>query len=56
VNGKREALLLRGITYFGNFHLTSRLIGSGGGVWFHDGIGTGRPCIDENYLESHLGN
>ncbi|KAJ6549428.1 hypothetical protein DFH09DRAFT_1502328 [Mycena vulgaris] len=53
LEGTTRILLLRGVIYFGNIHFTSRIIGSDGRVWFHDGIGTGRACVDENYLDSH---
>ncbi|KAJ6549529.1 hypothetical protein DFH09DRAFT_926103 [Mycena vulgaris] len=56
LNGNTQILLLRGIIYVGNFHFTSRLVDSDGRVWFHDGIRTGRACVDENYLEGHPDN
>ncbi|KAJ6529446.1 hypothetical protein DFH09DRAFT_155008, partial [Mycena vulgaris] len=52
LEGTTRILLLRGVIYFGNIHFTSRIISSDGRVWFHDGIGTGRACVDENYLDS----
>ncbi|KAJ7112340.1 hypothetical protein C8R44DRAFT_632156 [Mycena epipterygia] len=47
LNGNTRVLLLRGVIYLGSFHFTSRVIGSDGRLWFHDGISTGRACIDE---------
>jgi hypothetical protein len=40
---------LKGIVYFGDFHYTARVC-TGGSVWFHDGIVTGRGCTYEKKL------
>jgi hypothetical protein len=40
---------LKGIVYFGDFHYTSRIC-TGGSVWFHDGMLSGRQCIYEKRL------
>ncbi len=44
-------LKLRGLTYFGAFHYTSRVIDEDGGVWYHDGIQTGNTCLPEGKLK-----
>ncbi|KAJ7152407.1 hypothetical protein C8R46DRAFT_820871, partial [Mycena filopes] len=38
---------LRGIIYGGQGHFTCRYIDRDGGMWFHDGITTGRRCQPE---------
>ncbi|KAJ7024533.1 hypothetical protein C8F04DRAFT_968826 [Mycena alexandri] len=48
--GNPEALLLRGIIYGGGAHFVCRFIAKDGRMWYHDGIGTGRHCIDEGML------
>ncbi|KAJ7038712.1 hypothetical protein C8F04DRAFT_910233, partial [Mycena alexandri] len=53
LNGAAHILLLRGVIYHGSFHFTSRIIGTDGRVWFHDGMTTGQVCTDERYLDSH---
>ena len=40
---------LKGIVYFGDFHYTARVC-TGGSVWFHDGMVTGRGCTYEKKL------
>ncbi|KAJ6520772.1 hypothetical protein DFH09DRAFT_939555 [Mycena vulgaris] len=44
-------LKLRGIIYGGQRHFTCRFIDSHGTVWFHDGISTGRSCIQDSTIE-----
>ena len=44
---KVKTFRLRGITYFGSFHYTSRVIDEHGDVWYHDGISTGAKCMAE---------
>ena len=41
---------LRGTVYHGDNHFTSRFISSNGTIWYHDGITTGRQCIEERNL------
>ncbi|KAJ7441885.1 hypothetical protein FB451DRAFT_1057983 [Mycena latifolia] len=49
-NGHLTSLHLRGIIYGGQAHFTARFISSVGRVWFHDGMTTGRSCIDEGLI------
>jgi len=35
--GRTVVLDVRGLIYHGNFHFTSRIIGTDGIVWYHDG-------------------
>ncbi|KAJ7164296.1 hypothetical protein C8R46DRAFT_901697 [Mycena filopes] len=54
--GCMEVLLLRGIIYGGGAHFVCRFIGNDGRMWYHDGIGTGRRCVDDgmlNDIEDH---
>ena len=44
---KVKTFRLRGVTYFGNFHYTSRVIDEHSNVWYHDGISTGDKCMAE---------
>ena len=44
-------LHVRGLIYCGDFHFTSRIIGSDGCVWYHDGITTGNTCENEGDFE-----
>ena len=41
---------LRGTVYHGDNHFTSRFISSNGTIWYHDGITTGRQCVEERNL------
>ncbi|KAJ7015742.1 hypothetical protein C8F04DRAFT_985019 [Mycena alexandri] len=43
---------LRGIIYAGQAHFTCRYIERDGTMWFHDGITTGRNCLEEVKLQS----
>jgi len=38
---------LKGIIYHGQYHFTSRLIDNAGGIWYHDGMTSGRECVYE---------
>ncbi|KAJ7661407.1 hypothetical protein DFH06DRAFT_988433 [Mycena polygramma] len=49
--GVRRSLQLRGIVYGGGGHFTCRFVSSQGFLWYHDGITTGRRCIEEGKLE-----
>jgi len=46
-DGESIVLKVRGLIYHGNFHFTSRIIGTDGIVWYHDGITTGSTCENE---------
>ena len=41
---------LRGIIYNGGAHFSARFISQEGRAWYHDGISTGRGCIDDGQL------
>ncbi|KAJ6453680.1 hypothetical protein C8R47DRAFT_984495 [Mycena vitilis] len=45
-----RTLELRGIVYGGGGHFTCRFVGRDGRLWYHDGIVTGRSCIEEGNL------
>ena len=45
--GETEVLDIRGLIYHGDFHFTSRIIGTDGMVWYHDGITTRNSCENE---------
>src|SRR6202167_608572 len=45
--GETVALDVRGLFENGDFILTSRIIGSNGNVWYHDGMITGSSCENE---------
>ncbi|KAJ7926840.1 hypothetical protein B0H13DRAFT_1599191 [Mycena leptocephala] len=47
LSGTPVSLKIRGIIYGGQGHFTCRVIGIDGGMFFHDGITTGRNCIPE---------
>ncbi|KAJ7448097.1 hypothetical protein FB451DRAFT_1054053 [Mycena latifolia] len=49
-NGALIKFKLRGVIYGGQGHFTCRYLDQAGGVWFHDGISTGRICIREGDL------
>ncbi|KIM72761.1 hypothetical protein PILCRDRAFT_81623, partial [Piloderma croceum F 1598] len=38
---------VRGLIYHGEFQFTSRIIGTDGMVWYHDGMTTGSSCENE---------
>src|SRR5882762_6372472 len=48
--GETVVLDVRGLIYHGDFHFTSRIIGTDGIVWYHDGMTTG-SCENEGDLE-----
>ncbi|KAJ7028211.1 hypothetical protein C8F04DRAFT_964254 [Mycena alexandri] len=50
--GRQVTSTLRGIIYSGNAHFTSRYISSAGVVWYHDGMLTGRDCVNEGALDA----
>jgi len=41
--GETVVLNVRRLIYHGDFHFTSRIIGTDGIVWYHDGMTTGGP-------------
>ena len=45
--GETVVLDVRGLIYYGDFHFTSRIIGTDGMVWYHDGMTTGSSCENE---------
>ncbi|KAJ7452797.1 hypothetical protein FB451DRAFT_1050601 [Mycena latifolia] len=46
-NGSLIKMKLRGIVYGGQGHFTCRFIDAYDAVWFHDGITTGRRCLQQ---------
>ncbi|KAJ7161114.1 hypothetical protein C8R46DRAFT_905054 [Mycena filopes] len=52
VNGVQARMRLRGIIYGGQGHFTCRFVDRSGGLWFHDGITTGRRCLQEVNLSA----
>ncbi|KZP15812.1 hypothetical protein FIBSPDRAFT_749654 [Athelia psychrophila] len=44
ISGLRNALKLRGIIYYKDYHFTSRIWDANGVVWFHDGKTSGVRC------------
>ena len=49
--GEPVILDVRGLIYHGDFHFTSRIIGTDGIVWYHDGMTTGSSCENEGYFD-----
>jgi hypothetical protein len=49
-SGESHILYLRGIVYHGHDHFVSRIITPEGNMWFHDGISTGKHCINDGHL------
>jgi hypothetical protein len=49
--GETVVLDVRGLIYHGEFHFTSRIIGTDGIVWYHDGITTGDSCENEGNFD-----
>jgi hypothetical protein len=49
-HGTRKVIRLRGVIYLGDAHFSARFISQEGHVWFHDGISTGRSCVDDGPL------
>ena len=45
--GETIVLDVRGLIYHGDFHFTSRIIGTDGIVWYYDGMTTGSSCENE---------
>ncbi|KAI0043088.1 hypothetical protein FA95DRAFT_1475075, partial [Auriscalpium vulgare] len=41
---------LKGIIYYGDAHFTSRIVADNGVLSYHDGIATGRNCVEEGRL------
>ncbi|KAJ7044263.1 hypothetical protein C8F04DRAFT_942404 [Mycena alexandri] len=52
VDGRMVVSRMRGIVYGGEGHFTARYISAHGSVWFHDGITTGRNCVEEGHIDS----
>jgi hypothetical protein len=46
---------LKGVVYYGDFHYTARIC-TGGSVWFHDGMVSGRKCTYEKRLTEFTGS
>jgi hypothetical protein len=49
--GETVVLDVRGLIYHGDFHFTSRIIGTDGIVWYHDGMTTGSGCENEGDID-----
>ncbi|KAJ7611959.1 hypothetical protein B0H17DRAFT_906243, partial [Mycena rosella] len=49
-SGTLIKMRLRGVIYGGQDHFTCRFFDQTGCMWFHDGITTGRQCIQEDEL------
>jgi len=49
--GETVVLNVRGLIYHGDFHFTSRIIGTDGIVWYHDGMTPGGSRENEGDLE-----
>ena len=45
--GETVVLDVKGLIYHGDFHFTSRIIGTDSIVWYHDGMTTGSSCENE---------
>jgi hypothetical protein len=45
--GETVVLDVRGLIYHGDFHFTSRIIGTNGNIWYHDGMTTRSSCENE---------
>ena len=54
-NGSLVVFGLKGVVYHGDFHYTARIF-TGGSVWFHDGMVSGRECIFEKRLTEFTGS
>lgn len=52
VNGVQTGLRFAGVIYAGSNHFTARYIATNYTSWYHDGISTGRDCIEEGYFEN----
>jgi hypothetical protein len=42
-----QTMHLRGVVYYGSHHYTSRIIDTGGQVWFHEGMITGKDMCSQ---------
>ena len=51
-DGETVVLDVRGLIYHGDFHFTSRIIGTDGMVWFHDGLVTGNSMVYDGLIDS----
>jgi hypothetical protein len=47
---------VRGLIYHGDFHFTSRIIGTDGIVWYHNGIITGSNCENDGDFDKFSSN
>jgi hypothetical protein len=54
--GKTVILNVRGLIYHGDFHFTSRIIGTNGIVWYHDGMITGSNCENDGDFDKFSSN
>ncbi|KIM80002.1 hypothetical protein PILCRDRAFT_39405, partial [Piloderma croceum F 1598] len=45
--GETVVLDVRGLIYHGDFHFASRIIGTDGIVWYHDGMTTRSGCEND---------
>jgi hypothetical protein len=54
--GEMVVLDVRGLIYHGDFHFTSRIIGTDGIVWYHDGMTTGSNCENDGYFDKFSSN
>ncbi|KAH8116497.1 hypothetical protein DFH11DRAFT_1214872 [Phellopilus nigrolimitatus] len=52
VTGQEVIYKLRGVIYLGGYHYTARFIDNQGGVWYNDGMQTGRECIFEGHVST----
>ncbi|KAI0038890.1 hypothetical protein FA95DRAFT_1504938 [Auriscalpium vulgare] len=43
---------LKGIVYHGDAHFTVRLVTDNGTLWYHDGISTGKSCIEDGKISA----
>jgi hypothetical protein len=50
--GQIQDINLRGIVYHGGYHFTSRIVSSEQTIWYHDGINTGKICLQDGILGS----
>ena len=54
--GRTVVLDVRGLIYHGDFHFTSRIIGTDGIVWYHDGMTTGSNCENDGDFDKFSSN
>ncbi|KAJ7238410.1 hypothetical protein C8J57DRAFT_1086911 [Mycena rebaudengoi] len=50
--GQESVLQLRGIVYLGELHFTSRIVTSGGSIWYHNGITTRGSAVYEGEMST----